>query len=835
MPMGKGITDATDRVRVDGKFFSRGDKRLLVRGVTYGPFAQNTASEPFPDKGKVLRDFTLMKEIGVNALRLYDFPPEWLLDLADENAMLLLPGIPWSQHVCFLDDRKIQREARERVRVAALLARAHPCLLGCVIGNEISPHIVRWYGPARVNRFLKDLMNVAKDNDPEGLVTYANFPPTEYLDLSSFDFTTFNIYLHQLADFRRYVNHLQIMTGDKPLLLGELGMDTMRHGEEEQATFLAGHLCEATLMGVAGNFVFSWTDEWHTGGHQIEDWAFGITRADRSPKPACSAVGKVFTVRSSALLRTAPRVSVVVCSYNRGAALEECLRSLVLLDYPDYEVILVDDGSTDNTREIAGKFPAVRVIHQSNQGLSAARNAGLHAATGSIIAYTDSDCFVDVNWLTHLVHQLEATDAVAVGGPNLAPDDGCAAACVAASPGQPVQVLESNTIAEHIPGCNMAFRREALMAINGFNPRYRKAGDDVDICWRLQQDGKWITFAPGAFVWHHRRQSPGAYLRQQAGYGEAEGLLWFDHPDRFNARGESMWRGRIYGAAGEDLRFGRPVINHGVWGTGLFQTIYQPVAAHWAMIPSTLEWHLLAMIVGLMTFKLSAAWIIAALMLTLSFALAGVRAIQAPLDEKYHGIKARLLIAALSYLQPLIRSWQRHQSRLMPNRDVGQSSSKPEISSELPPGLRWIGSPTVSYWSNSGCDRIALLQKVTEYLKQNHWCFRTGRSSDPWDVDIFLGMGAVLRIFTTQEDHGQGSRLIRVKYRMRYGIVFWLVIALSGLFAILASALNSPAAVVIAVVACVVSILLWRRSSIMASCVAQMVKNEANELSRVSQ
>src|SRR5260370_34376713 len=89
----------------------------------------------------------------------------------------------------------------------------------------------------------------------------------------------------------------------------------------------------------------------------------------------------------------------------------------------------------------------------------------------------------------------------------------------------------------------MAFRRETLETINGFDPQYRKAGDDVDVCWRIQQAGRWITFAPGAFVWHHRRQTPRAYLRQQTGYGEAEALLRFKHPDKFNGRGDGKWRG----------------------------------------------------------------------------------------------------------------------------------------------------------------------------------------------------------------------------------------------------------------------------------------------------
>src|SRR5262249_57587252 len=76
----------------------------------------------------------------------------------------------------------------------------------------------------------------------------------------------------------------QNLVGDRPLLLGELGMDTLRHGEAAQADLLAGHVREARLTGLAGTFLFSWTDDWHTGGHQIEDWAFGITHADRAPK-----------------------------------------------------------------------------------------------------------------------------------------------------------------------------------------------------------------------------------------------------------------------------------------------------------------------------------------------------------------------------------------------------------------------------------------------------------------------------------------------------------------------------------------------------------------------
>src|SRR5262249_26996329 len=209
------------------------------------------------------------------------------------------------------------------------------------------------------------------------------------------------------------------------------------------------------------------------------------TRRDRSPKASYHALREVFEASPASLSPAAPRVSVVVCSYNGEATLGQCLRSLLALDYPDYEVIVVDDGSTDDTRAVLTRFPRVRVVHQPNRGLGVARNVGLREATGTVVAYTDSDCFADPDWLTHLVYQLQRCWAAAVGGPNLTPDDGWLAACVAASPGQPTHVLESDQVAEHIPGCNMAFRRKALEAINGFDPCYHTAGDDVELCWRL--------------------------------------------------------------------------------------------------------------------------------------------------------------------------------------------------------------------------------------------------------------------------------------------------------------------------------------------------------------
>src|SRR6266850_8413790 len=123
-------------------------------------------------------------------------------------------------------------------------------------------------------------------------------------------------------------------------------------------------------------------------------------------------------------------------------------------------------------------------------------------------------------------------------------------------------------------------------------PIYRSAGDDVDVCWRLQDLGYRIGFSPAAMVWHFRRNTMKAYIGQQKGYGKAEALLYFRHPQRFNALGYSRWRGRIYGGISALFSLRRPVIYGGVFGRGLFQTLYQPPSTVLSYLPFTLEWNL---------------------------------------------------------------------------------------------------------------------------------------------------------------------------------------------------------------------------------------------------
>src|SRR5439155_496620 len=215
----------------------------------------------------------------------------------------------------------------------------------------------------------------------------------------------FNVYLHREAEMRAYLARLQHIAGQKPLLLAEAGADSTREGNEGQAAITSMHLRAAFEEGACGAIAFAWTDEWWRGGHPVIDWNFGLVDRERRPKPAAAAVAAAFADApfSRERQQTWPRVSVIICAYNAADTLEDCLASVEQLTYPDYEIILVNDGSKDRTSEIGHSHPRVRVVDTPNGGLSAARNVGLAEATGAIVAYTDADTRVDRDWLTFLV------------------------------------------------------------------------------------------------------------------------------------------------------------------------------------------------------------------------------------------------------------------------------------------------------------------------------------------------------------------------------------------------------------------------------------------------
>jgi len=746
-----------------GKFLFAGNTKLIVRGVTYGTFRPNAEGDEFPDPLVVERDFAAMAALGINAVRTYTVPPRWLLDAAQRHALRVLAGLPVERYIGYLADRR-----KSGPDVAALVhegvgrSAGHPAVLGYAIGNEIAAGVARWHGARRVERYLERLCGAVRAADPAALVTYGNYPSTEYLDLPFLDFLCFNVFLESPDRLDAYLARLQTLAGDRPLVMGELGLDSRRHGDGRQAEALDWQVRTAFAAGCAGAFVYSWTDEWHRGGEDVYDWGFGLTRSDREPKPALAAVRRAFAATPFPADADWPRISVVVCTYNGARTLRECLAGLCDLDYPDCEVIVIDDGSTDGSAAIARQFPC-RLVSTENRGLSRARNSGLELATGSIVAYIDDDAYPDPHWLRHLATAFRHSTHAGMGGPNLPPPgDGWIAECVASAPGNPVHILVSDREAEHVPGCNMAFRKAALEAIGGFDPQFRVAGDDVDLCWRLTDAGFTLGFSPAAVVWHHRRNSLRAFWRQQRGYGRAEGMLQRKWPERHDADGHVAWAGRIYGRGiVRALTWGRGRVYHGVWGTAPFQSLYEPATGVWGALAQTPVLYLIIATLGLLSL-IGLDWepllgalapLGAALALVVAQAWNGARRATfiTPSRGWWDALRRRAVIGALYIAQPV--------GRLLSRLGFALSNPQPWGASRLA-HLRPLST---AVWTETWRDPAERVREVEAALRAEGGIVRRGGDFDRWDLEIrWSGFGCG-RVLMAVEEHGGGHQLVRLR------------------------------------------------------------------------
>jgi GT2 family glycosyltransferase len=770
------------RPRVRGKFLYVGDEKFWIRGVTYGTFHPDAhGNEYHPEQ--VGRDFTLIAESGLNAVRTYTAPPRWLLDMAQENGLRVMVGLPWEQHVAFLSHKRRMQDIEARVRASVRACAGHPAVLCYTIGNEIPAPIVRWHGSRRVESYLERLYLAAKEEDPEGLVTYVNYPTTEYLQLPFLDVVSFNVYLETQARLEAYLARLQHLADDRPLVMAEIGLDSRRHSEEKQAQVLDWQIRTTFAAGCAGVFVFAWTDEWYRGGYEIDDWDFGLTDRQRRPKLALTVVCNAFAEVPFPKDLPWPRISVVVCSYNGARTIRDCCEALLRLEYPNYEVVVVDDGSTDATPAIALQY-GFRLISTENRGLSSARNTGLQAAMGEIVAYIDDDAYPDPHWLTYLAATFLGTPHVGVGGPNYAPPgDGRIADCVANAPGGPLHVMLSDHEAEHIPGCNMAFRKAALQAIGGFDAQFRTAGDDVDVCWRLQQRGWTIGFHPAAMVWHHRRNSVRTYWRQQQGYGRAEALLERKWPEKYNVAGHPSWAGRLYGKGiTRALSWWRGRIYQGTWGSALFQSIYQPAPEEvYSWLPLIPEWYLIIAALTALS-ALGLLWSPLLLTLPLLAGAVGVLLVQAGLSaarasftsaprSRREWLQLWSLTSCLHLLQPLARLLGRLRYGLTPWR--WRSTH----------GLVVPWPRTVTLWSEQWQDATERLQALEAAIQSCGASVVRGGEYDAWDLKIRAGLLGAARLLAATEEHGAGRQLIRFRvypqYSLRGGMVTVLLVALA--------------------------------------------------------
>ena len=221
------------------------------------------------------------------------------------------------------------------------------------------------------------------------------------------------------------------------------------------------------------------------------------------------------------------RVSIIICSYNAEADLRDCLASLELQDYPKMEIVIVNDASTDATARYLETFksrtPAETVIvtNPSNLGVAGSRNAGIHKATGEILAFLDADCVADKSWISELVKTYEQRDAAAVGGRIL--DARIENIWSLSNKGHDYVAAHEGPV-PFVKGCNMSFRADVLRRFM-FNDEIRYGYEEILLCDSLHDAGYRVYYTPRAVVYHKHRTSAAGIFEQK--YLRGMSSVWY--------------------------------------------------------------------------------------------------------------------------------------------------------------------------------------------------------------------------------------------------------------------------------------------------------------------
>jgi len=227
-----------------------------------------------------------------------------------------------------------------------------------------------------------------------------------------------------------------------------------------------------------------------------------------------------------------PRSSIVICVYNRGEEVQACLNSMLAVKDRDFEIVLVDDCSTDDSLDRLHAFrdshPEVRVTivrNETNLGVSGARNAGINAARGYFVLFTDSDCQVEPAWLEQVTQPFTDPAVAAVGGGiiNPPPSNYAERAYVGRS-----RIVASAAQNRYLVGCNMAFRRDVLMRFR-FDAALTYGCDEDDIVRRMVACGHRTAYVPDAIVHHHHRLTMRGYMKMGYRQGSGAARHWYKH------------------------------------------------------------------------------------------------------------------------------------------------------------------------------------------------------------------------------------------------------------------------------------------------------------------
>jgi glycosyltransferase involved in cell wall biosynthesis len=223
-----------------------------------------------------------------------------------------------------------------------------------------------------------------------------------------------------------------------------------------------------------------------------------------------------------------PRISVVIPVHNSQGTIGKCLDALRALNHSDFEVILVDDGSVDQSAEICDSYAGAKVLRLEQGGPSRARNEGIRIAEGEFVAFTDDDCIVDKDWLSELESGFTDQEIGGVGGDQRSPEDesefGKTIQDFFKGIGFVTGYIKTETgmsETEHNPSCNSMYRREVLDEVGGFDEGLFP-GEDVALDYEIRRRGLKLIYNSRACVGHYRPSSLKGFARMMRAYGACQ-------------------------------------------------------------------------------------------------------------------------------------------------------------------------------------------------------------------------------------------------------------------------------------------------------------------------
>ena len=497
-------------VSAHGKFLRRARGKFLLKAMRLPGVA---GALDFSEKLTLRKRLDELAAAHVNALILTEAQAETVLGLAGQAGLCAMVEIA-------IDSNDFDSPIRARAAVARVAKvvnalRGHRALIGFLIDFPLDAGAILKLAPDALRGALDAIVRAVRAANSHLMVALKRRADAPALAIADEDLAYVSLAKIDPTAVGPAICALHDLAGAHPLVIE---IDEELPGQEEVVARAFG-------FGAAGVVAPAMRPAASHGWQNIRMLSAGellpFAHLDGSSVP---------------LPVVTPMVSVVVAARDDERTIAACLESIGRLQYPNYEVIVIDDAAQDRSADSAADFPGVRLIRQPRAGFGAIRNVAVRAARGHLIAFTRADCVVDSDWLALAVRAMAEGGLDGCCGPIYSsPGERGLAARVLSSLQSTGSMRSSGDRVVQLTDRNMIMRKSSLIAVGGFDSRFIDAGGDLDLSARMIEAGMTLGWCPAGFVWRCGRNTIGKFFHQRIRHGRAEAMLAIKYPGRFGA------------------------------------------------------------------------------------------------------------------------------------------------------------------------------------------------------------------------------------------------------------------------------------------------------------